>query len=413
MKTRIPHTRKSLLLCLSAMLLVGAGCSEPISLSWEYKGSEPMWSTPLVLESGESGLLLVGDEAGYLNALDLETGNQKWRFATLQDVYSSPAKSQDGKRVLFGSTNYFFYCLDAEGTLLWKYPTTSRIKSDPAVEGGTVFFTSYDKHVYAVTVADGKLVWSFPPPEKADTAAPEPEAKAKAEAPPDTPTPEPAGEAEAPKGEGTAAPAEPPKPAVKPGAFSYSSPAIADGMLFVGNLDRHLYALNIKDGRMAWRFQTGGEVTSTPVVQGGVVYFGSQDKTLYALDTKSGTPKWKFATEGKVMAKIAFDDGKIYFGSFDHHFYCVNAADGKQAWKYRTAGPIISGAAFAQGKVFFGGGRGDHRFYGLDAKTGQEFWKHENRGGRMDADAVVHEGMLYMACGDRNLYSFKINVPDR
>ena len=108
---------------------------------------------------------------------------------------------------------------------------------------------------------------------------------------------------------------------VQPGAFSYSSPTIADGVLFVGNLDSHLYALNAKNGTLRWRFQTGTEVTSSPVAAGGVVYFGGQDKLLYALDAKTGKLKWKFATEGKVMSAIRLHEGNLYFGSFDHHFY--------------------------------------------------------------------------------------------
>ena len=159
---------RSLVVIFALAILGTNGCTGDITLAWEYNGSEPIWSTPLVIETSKGeGLVLMGDEAGYLNALDMKTGAHKWRFPTRQDVYSSPVASPDSKRIMFGSTNYFFYCLDRNGDLLWKFPTGSRIKSDPAVWDNKVYFGSYDKKFYALSIADGSVVWTFPPKKEA------------------------------------------------------------------------------------------------------------------------------------------------------------------------------------------------------------------------------------------------------
>ena len=53
-----------------------------------------------------------------------------------------------------------------------------------------------------------------------------------------------------------------------------SSPAVADGMVFVGSYDDKLYALNATDGKLVWSYLTGGMVVSSPAVANGVIYVG-------------------------------------------------------------------------------------------------------------------------------------------
>jgi eukaryotic-like serine/threonine-protein kinase len=45
--------------------------------------------------------------------------------------------------------------------------------------------------------------------------------------------------------------------------------------------------------RIKWRFHTDGRVISSPAVSNGIVYVGSADGNLYAIDRESGTQKWK------------------------------------------------------------------------------------------------------------------------
>jgi eukaryotic-like serine/threonine-protein kinase len=63
----------------------------------------------------------------------------------------------------------------------------------------------------------------------------------------------------------------------------YSSPAIAEGMVYFGSGDRNLYALDMVTGQEAWRFKTGGPIYSSPSIVDGVIYFGSDDGCVYAV----------------------------------------------------------------------------------------------------------------------------------
>ena len=64
----------------------------------------------------------------------------------------------------------------------------------------------------------------------------------------------------------------------------YSSPAVVDGVVYVGSNDDYVYALDARSGELRWRYETGGDVDSSPAVVDGVVYVGSEDDYVYALD---------------------------------------------------------------------------------------------------------------------------------
>ncbi len=49
-----------------------------------------------------------------------------------------------------------------------------------------------------------------------------------------------------------------------------------------------LYALNARIGDRLWSYATGGYVESSPAVVNGVVYVGSWDGNVYAFSLKHG-----------------------------------------------------------------------------------------------------------------------------
>ena len=67
-----------------------------------------------------------------------------------------------------------------------------------------------------------------------------------------------------------------------------SSPAVARGTVFVGDLAGAVHAVSARDGQRVWTFKTGGEMKSSPVVRGQRVLVGSYDGHLYCLAAASG-----------------------------------------------------------------------------------------------------------------------------
>ncbi len=88
----------------------------------------------------------------------------------------------------------------------------------------------------------------------------------------------------------------------------YSSPYVVNQVVYIGSHDYNVYALNIINGGIKWRFATTGLVKSSPISYRGVLYAGSYDKYLYAIDTATGTMKWKKNTNGEIEGSPVIDD---------------------------------------------------------------------------------------------------------
>jgi outer membrane protein assembly factor BamB len=79
-----------------------------------------------------------------------------------------------------------------------------------------------------------------------------------------------------------------------------------------------LYALDARTGTKLWSFATGNSmIESSPAVANGVVYVGSVDHSLYALDARTGTKLWSFATGYYIESSPAVANGVVYVGSED------------------------------------------------------------------------------------------------
>jgi outer membrane protein assembly factor BamB len=216
--------------------------------------------------------------------------------------------------------------------------------------------------------------------------------------------------------------------------YIISSPAIANGLAYVGSTDGNLYALELATGTQKWKFKTDARVASSPAIQGGLVYFASYDGKFYAVDAANGQLKWKFATLGErrfagkhlhgglpeaetmpdpfdcYLSSPVVSGSNVYFGSGDGNVYALDAASGKLNWKFQTGDVVHASPAVADSTVFIGSW--DSYFYALDAATGKEKWRfktgedHEiyNQVG-IQSSAVVADGMVYFGCRDSNLYA--------
>src|SRR5579885_1570592 len=105
--------------------------------------------------------------------------------------------------------------------------------------------------------------------------------------------------------------------------------------------------------RERWTFKTGNAIEGAPAVVGGVVYVGSLDKHLYAIDLATGQQKWKTKL-GAFKASPGVKGGRVYIGDLDGKFYCVNAADGKPVWTFETDGEIAAGCNFYGDNILIG-----------------------------------------------------------
>jgi WD40 repeat protein len=168
------------------------------------------------------------------------------------------------------------------------------------------------------------------------------------------------------------------------------SPAIKDGIVYVGSLDENLYALDLANGKEKWKYK-GGPFKASPSVQDDLVYLGDSDGIFHCVDVK-GNKRWTFRTDGEITSSANFSGDLILFGSYDESLYCLTKA-GKEKWKFKTQGPVNGSPAVANGKTFVAGC--DSSIHILDIAKGTELAA-VSLTGQAAATAAVVGDQLYV-----------------
>lgn len=309
-------------------------------------------------------------------------GDQPWSFQTGKGIFSTPVIDADGL-IYFGSADHYFYALNPEGTLNWKYETGEIIDSAGALTPGAITFTSGDGHMYHFKTGEMPMsqrpVWVY-----------------EAELRPDVSYNRWFEGNVAVGFDGTYYSGNTNflYYAINPdGTLKWTYPTTSnnwsmaalgdDGSIYWGSLDTYIRSV-APDGNEIWRKRTLGFVAASAAIgSDGTVYIGSFDSNLYALDPQTGAVKWKFPTSDHIYASAALQTDAqgnttaILFGSADGSFYAVDP-QGKLLWKYDTGDPIRSSSALGMGPdgnsqiVYFGDGNG--KLYALNAADGSVRW---------------------------------------
>ena len=173
-----------------------------------------------------------------------------------------------------------------------------------------------------------------------------------------------------------------------------SQAAIVNGVAFVSG-GNTLSALDAKSGALLWNYNDGDDFSSSPAVANGVVYVGSPDHNVYALDAKTGTKLWSFLTDNEVVSSPAVVNGVVYIGSNDGYtgsLYALDAKSGAELWSDPFA--VASSPAVVDDVVYVSGTEGN--LYALDAKTGNQLWSYPAGGWSSPA---VANGVVYATAG--------------
>jgi outer membrane protein assembly factor BamB len=296
---------------------------------WRFETGGPVDSSPAV--SGDTVYFEGGDAQVY--AVNRRDGRERWRFSLGKDLpftwgydyhHSSPVV--EGERLFIGGGDGYLYALSTStGKLRWRFSAGGRIRSSPAAAGGVVYCASMEGVFYALDADSGKLRWKY-------------------------------------ETEGATID-------LSKWGFDrrsiYSSPSIARGIVTFGSRDAHQYALDARTGRLLWRF--GHPVAFTPdhaelawvegspAIADGISYVGSSDgHFVNAIDLKSGREIWRHATPGRVLSSPAVAGEFVYVGGENGEFFALDRKDGHLAWSYPTPEMVYSSPSLADEFVFFG-----------------------------------------------------------
>ncbi|MFD1600244.1 PKD domain-containing protein [Halobellus rarus] len=183
---------------------------------------------------------------------------------------------------------------------------------------------------------------------------------------------------------------------------TWTTPAYANGVLYIGSNDYKLHAIDAETGAERWHYDTQTNVRSAPAVEDGVVYFGSNDGNMTAVNATTGEKIWNYRLYQPVLVESnpAVVEGVVYFGSNDDNVTAVDATTGEKIWNFTLPDESQSDPTVADGTVFIGSDStmgetsGNGQVYALDAETGTEDWNY-TMAGDVDAGQVYANGVVY------------------
>ena len=155
-----------------------------------------------------------------------------------------------------------------------------------------------------------------------------------------------------------------------------SSPAVANGLVYVGDLGGTVHAVNASNGRAAWTYKTGGEIKSSPVAVDDKILIGSYDGHLYCLDARSGAVRWKVKTDGPVHATAGVMSGTAYIAGCDEVFRAIRIADGREMFKVVSGAYTGASPALMNNSAFYG--TFDNDVLGVSLSTRRVAWRYRN-----------------------------------
>jgi len=258
-------------------------------------------------------------------------------------VWGSPI-IDDKENIYAGSSNGFFYAIDKNGNIIWKY----KIEDSPdGLIDSAACFAGDDKVVipggdgflHCVEKSTGRRLWVFKAYHSDDS--------------------------EHHKGTHV---------------NSFEGNAVFEnGIIYAGSDNGYFYAVDI-EGNEKWSFKTGMMIWSAPVfgLENKWMAFGSLDNHIYFVNPESGKLLAKKKLDGAVKSSPCFDprSSLLFACTSNGAVYCFSIAGlaGNDVnewtlkislkWKKKFIGEIYSSPSFHENKLVFGTSRG--RLYCLN-----------------------------------------------
>lgn len=281
-----------------------------------------------------------------------------WRFVSTQPFVASPVV--DSGLLYVGGLDSMLYCIVADrGTIKWKRSVHGEVRSRVALGKKTLYCVSGDGNLYAISRADGAVVWTFHT-----------------------------------RGEKK----------YSPFAFAdyfFSAPVPDGDIVYFGSGDGSVYAVNRVTGQLVWKFVTGDVVHSTPSIAGDNLYIGSFDGFVYCLNKRSGRLIWKFKSvgqeyfpKGEMNGSPLAAGNNVYIGGRDYNFYALDAARGYCHWNLRfQKGWAITPPVLHDSALFIGTSD-DHLFLRIDPYSGKEVWRADLHYNIFAAPAITDSSLV-------------------
>jgi len=172
---------------------------------------------------------------------------------------------------------------------------------------------------------------------------------------------------------------------------SDSEPIIHDATIYIGSSDGAIYAIDPKNGKYLWKYQTGMNAPKSNVIITSGKSF--EEMIGVSLDAKN-----KRKGRREIKATPVIEDGIVYIGSRDYSFYALDAINGKLQWVTNLGYEIFEKAIVTEEHIIVRGimvGPGDEAIFVLNRKDGVIKWTTQGKGSATDP-AFKENNVFYM-----------------
>lgn len=278
--------------------------------AWTFQAGDPGDVIGSVIVHGDS--LYFGSNDRCFYRVSLADGKKRWQYPTGLFVQGTPLVLDDPPVAIVGSHDKRLHGVHRDtGKGLWTVPTNGTVTGQPALYGGAVLFAAEDEILRAVDPANGKVLWQLPCGSEV-LAAP------------------------VVAGERAYLGTKSGKLlcidlTARKTLWTYNAGGpiahaldVESDRVYCGTLDGWVHGVRREDGLAAWPpFQAGGGVSGGIAQANGTLYTGCRDAHIYALDAATGTLLWKVKTRAALNGIPRVENGWLYLGSDEGQLHAV------------------------------------------------------------------------------------------
>lgn len=263
---------------------------------WTASAGGIIQSTPTILE----GVVYAAAYDGKIYAWDAETGEEIWNVVGggTGERTSSVTVSSDEETIFVGSDDAVYSLVPESGDINWEFSTSDNLTGSPSVAGGVVYQGDWSGNLYAIDAETGEEVWSrqLGNDVRSTAAIVDGVLYLGVFSGSNTSTTDDLSESDGP-----------------PRDDSDPSPT---NMSASSGQPTGVYALDADDGEILWEYEMD-TVFSSPAVAEGLVFANDYSGTFVALDQETGEEVWSHNIDGSAnpTTSPAYANGVVYSGS--------------------------------------------------------------------------------------------------
>jgi outer membrane protein assembly factor BamB len=242
----------------------------PVENAWALALNNSLTNAP-AYDGTRAFFTIEGDR---IAAYDLIDGTQQWLVTARPEM---PPVAGDGF-VFIREADRLLALSASDGAVAWQQPIADKLAVHPVWDNGWLIIALATGEVRALRASDGNLVWTR------DLKSP-----------------------------------------------AHAAPALAADRVYVPTNDHRIVALRVDSGEPIWERRLGGAPNEILALDDRL-FAGSQDNWFYCVMAADGRIDWRWRTGGDVIGRPVADDRFVYFVSLDNVLRAMNMVTGGQQW---------------------------------------------------------------------------------